>query len=359
MLHKNFHIHFRIINFWFTFVLFLIIISNLPHQEVPFFSWFNCSMYFLIFLQSVYLFKQDTPNRFIFLNIGLFALFHSLSFVDMFIGEGFLMGDDYLSYFFFEYRTILLSFLPALCVIYITIKYLFNELESYKVYLLSLAIILPVLLWHYHPFLLDKEYVLEVETSVFFQSVLLFDLLPLFFLVLYGIMLYKYDWSLGEHINTLMVCFFIITIMDITNQYGYINEITAFQYTQYVLLVNLSFFLVTMFRLVNHAYSDFGQFYDALMNTGNKYGVPIRRKRSTSAVLLDFSKAYFHQRRNSVGFTMLISALGINYFSSNVFIKINMAVLSFGLLVLLFYLTALYQKRINNGNILNIKHNRH
>lgn len=355
MFTKNFNIHFRIINFWFTFVLFLIIISNLPHQEVPFFSWFNCSIYFLIFLQSLYLFKQEKHNKYVYLNIGLFALFHSLSFTNIFIGEHFLIEDNYLRYFLFEYKFILLSFFPALCVVYMTIKYLFKNIENYKLYLLSFAVILPVFLWHYYPFLLDKEYILDIDDAVLYRSVMLFDFLPLFFLVLYGILLYRYDWSLGEHVNTLMVCFFIITIMDITNLCGNIYDITIFGYTQYVLLVNLSFFLITMFRLLNYAYSEFGQFYNDIVNAGNTYGVPIIRKRSVTASLIEFAKAYFHQRRNTIGFIMVLLSFSINYLSHSLFIKINIAVLSFGLLVLLFYLTALYQKRINSGNVINIK----
>lgn len=359
MFTNTFSIHFRVINYWFSFVLFLIVISNLPHQPVPFVSWFNCSIYFFIFLQSIYLFRQARQNRFIFLNIGLFALFHSLSFVDMFFGDAFLLGDDYLRFFLYEYKNVALSFFPALCVIYITIKYLFENWPGYKIYLTSLAVIIPILIWHFYPFLRDKEFILEGHNELLLnRGIMLFDFLPLFFLVLYGILLYRYDWSLGEHINTLMVCFFIITVMDITNQYGWLTGITAFQYTQYVLWVNLSFFLTTMVRLLNHVYSEFGQFYDSMVVVGNKYGIPIKRKRNVSSVLLDFAKAYFHQRRNSIGFTMLVSALSINYFSHNLFVKINMAVLSIVLLLLFFYFTALYEKRLNNGNILNVKHNK-
>ncbi len=355
MFTKNHNIHFKIINYWLTFVLFLTIISNLPHQDVPFFSWFNCSIYFLIFLQSICLFRQDKHNRFVFLNIGLFSLFHSLSFTNIFIGESFLIEDNYLRYFFFEYKHIILSFLPALCIIHVALKYLFKGMQSYKLYALSLLIILPVFLWNYHPFLLDKELILDVEDAVLYESVMLFDLLPLCFLILYGILLYRHDWSLGEHISTLMVCFFIITMMDITNLYGNINGITVFRYTQYVLLVNLTFLLTTMFRLVNHSYSVFGQFYDTIVNSGNAFGVPIKRKQTVSYAIWQMTKSYFLQWRNAIGFSMLVMALAINFSGASLFVKINMAVLSFGLVVLLYYLTALYQKRTSNGNIVNIK----
>ena len=355
MFTRNFNIHFKIVNYWFTFVLFLIVISNLPHQEIPFFSWFNCSIYFLIFLQSIYLFSRGQQNRFVFLNIALFSLFHSASFISIYVGDGYLFGDDYLRYFFFEYKLIMLSVLPALCVIHLALKYFLKEIGELKIYALTVAIVLPILLWHYHPFLMDKELIFEIEDSLLYKRVMLFDFLPLSFLVLYGILLYRYDWSMGEHINTLMVCFFIITIMDITNLCGNIYKITVFNYTQYVLLVNLTFFLITMFRLVNHSCSAFGQLYESIMQSSNTFGVPIKRRKTAAYTVWQATKAYFLQWRNTIGFSMLVLAMTVNFSGASDFVKINLAVMAFGLVVLLYYLTALYHKRLANGNILNVK----
>jgi len=356
---KNLNIHFRIINYWLIFVLFLIIVSNLSHQEVPILSWVNCSLYFLLFLQCFYLFIQDRKNKFVFFNIGVFALFHSLSFTNIFIGEQNLLGNDFQAYYFFEYRHIILSLLFVLCIVYTCIKYLFNNLRPLPIYGITLAVVLPIFVWHYYPFLLDKQYILSIEDAVLYQRILYFNFLPLFFVILYGVCLYKYDRSLGEHINTIMVCFFIMIIMDITNLVGDIYKIAVFSLSQYVLLITLSFFLITMFRLVNYLYSEFGQFYDSIVTTGNNLGVPIKRKKAVSLSAIDFAKAYFHQRRNAVGFLTLLLVFGINYFSDSVFFKLNMAMLSFGVMVLFYYFTALYQKRLKTNNLLLIKHKKY
>lgn len=352
MFKKNHNIHIKIVNWWLSFILFLIIISNLPHQIVPVSSWFNCSVYFLIFLQCIAIFRLGGANKNIFFNIGIFAFFHSLSFTNIFIGENFLFGDDYLRYFFFEYKLIILSSLPALCIVFITLKYFFKTSSDLTTYLLSFALTIPAIIWNYLPFIADKEFILEVKDSMLYKGVILFDLFPLFFLIFFGILLYKFDWSLGEHINTLMVCFFIMTIMDITNLIGNIYNIMVFQYTQYVLLINLSFFFITMFRLINYSYSQFGQLYNSIISYGDAYGVPIKRKKNA---FLQFLKIYFYEKRNSIGFSMLVLTFCINYFGNSIFIKINMAVLLFGMLVLLFYISALYQKRLNNGNFINFK----
>lgn len=352
MFKKNFYIHFRIINYWFSFLFLLTVVSNLPHQPAPTFTWVNSSFYFLLFLQCWYLFRRELQNKFIYLNLCFFALFHSLSFIYLLMGDHEFIGNDYLAYYFYEYLNIIEDFSFAFCIIFIAVKYFLKDSKTISIYLLSLSIILPIFLWHYYPFLLDKQYILNIEDIVFDKTILSFTFLPLFFLLLYGIILYKYDRSLGEHINTIMVCFFVMTIMDITNLVGNVYQITKFTFTQYILLVTLSFFLITMFRLLNHAYSAFGKFYDSLMVEGKNLGVPIKRKKSATAPLLDFVKAYFHQRRNTIGFSALLSIFLINYSPVPIFVKLNLAAICFGLLVLFFYLSALYQKRLKKGDLL-------
>ncbi len=351
MFNKIFGIHFKIINIWFGFVLFLIIISNLPHQSVPIFSWINVSLYFLLFLQCLYLFKQGRDNKFIFLNIALFALLTCFSFFSIFIGQENLFGSDDLAWYYYEYLTIIFNFSFALCIVYLCIKYLFITLKPIRIYAISLAVILPFLLWHFYPALFDKNYIIEHE-ALFDKSELFFNFLPLFFLIFYGILLYKYDRSLGEHINAIMVCFFIMTITDITNLLGYVFHIMNFQLTQFVLLITLSFFLITMFKLLNYSYSAFGRFYDSIIVETKNLGVPIKRKKSTGVLILAFARAYFHQRRNTITFGTLFFIFLINYFDVPIFVKLNLAVLSLGVLILFFYLTALYQKRSREGNLI-------
>jgi len=351
MFKKNFGIHFRIINIWFGFGLFLIVISNLPHQDVTIFSWINVSLYFLLFLQSLYLCFQTQSNKFVFLNIAFFAVLTCLDFTSIFIGQKYLFGSNDLAWYFYEYLTIALNFSFTLCIVYICINYLFRNLKPAHIYAISLSIILPILLWHFYPALLDKNYIIEQE-ALFDKSVLFFNFLPLFFLIFYGILLYKYDKSLGEHINAIMVCLFIMTITDIPNLLGYVYHIMIFQFTQYVLLVTLSFFLITMFKLLNHSYSAFGRFYDSMIVEGKNPGVPIKRKKGTGVLILNFARAYFHQRRNTIIFGTLFFIFFINYFDVPIFVKLNLAVLSFGVLILFFYLTALYQKRSREGNLI-------
>lgn len=351
---KNLSIHFKTVNYTLFFVLFLIIISNFPHDPQPIESWVNCSLYFLIFWQSCFLIKNSTQNKSLLFNIALFALFHSLSFIVAYMGENLLFGL-YTTWSFFVYFSIFQTFLFVLSSIFIWVKYYSKNSTDLFSYLFSFLLIIPVFLWFFFPFIIHPQAIFSLENSQLDKIILKIEFLPLIFIIWYGVLVYKYDRSLGEHINTIMVCFFIMTIMDITNLFGSVYDIMIFSFTQYVLTLTLTFFVVTSFRLINHVCSTFGQFYDILAITGNSYGVPIKRKKSASVSFLSFAKAYFHQRRNTVGFLTLLFIFCINFFTISVFVKINLAVLSFGVLIIFYFLTALYQKRLTNGYLLTFK----
>lgn len=355
---KHLHIHFKAVNGTLFFVLFLIIISNLPHDTQPIVSWVNCSIYFLVFLQSWFLFRQTKQNKSIFFNIMLFALLHSLSFVYPYAGQWFQNPNT--TWLFFVYFYLLQTFFFALSSIFIATKYYFYKddpaIKDSTVYAISLGIMLAVFIWFFYPYLIHPAETFKLSSAHIDKLILKIDFLPLFFILFFGFLLYKYDHSLGEFINAIMVCFFIMTIMDITNLVGEIYEIMIFSFTQYILLLTLTFFVLTSFRLINHIYSAFGQFYDALTRDASSFaGIPIKRKKTVSLSFLDFAKAYFHQRRNSISFFTLLFILCINFLNISLFVKINLAVLIFGALVLFYYLSALYQKRSKDGYLLNLK----
>lgn len=355
---KTFNIHFKIINIGLIFVLFLIVLSNFPHDPFSFYSWLNCSLYFIVFLQCAFLFKKVRHNKAIFFNLGAFTLVASLNFINAFVGDEFLFGNEDLWFYFYEYSQIALSFLIALAMIYICMKYLFSSLSTAHIYTLSLAVILPIFVWHFFPFLIDKDFIIylpEGQDDLLYRKDLYFNFLPLFFVLLYGIILYKHDRSLGEHVNTIMVSLLMLNLMQVTNLVGYLYNITIFVFGQYVMFIILALMLMTMFRLVSHVNSAFGQFYDDLIVVGNHSGVPIKRKKSLTLSVLDFTKAYFQERRNAIGFLTILFIFCINYFDVSLFLRLHMAVLSTAGLIVFYFFMALTQKRLHSDNILSYK----
>jgi len=98
--------------------------------------------------------------------------------------------------------------------------------------------------------------------------------------------------------------------------------------------------------------SEFGQFYENLIVSGNQYGVPIKRKRTEyTNGFLTLAKAYFHHKKNSAGFAILVGVVCLNYLHIPNYLKLNIAAIFIGVLMLSFYVNALYRKRMNNGNL--------
>lgn len=351
------NVHFRTINLWFAFVVGLIVMSNIQHQSMPVMSWLNCSLFFLIFLQCVIIVRKENKNRGIFFNIAALSLLASLSFVNSFIGTGHLLGNDFDAYYVFQYRKMIVTFLLGLAVTYILVRYVFISLNTLKSYLVTLAILLPVFLLNFWPFLADKNYLVNLpDNGPFYKAILYFTSFSFLVVWLYGVFLYKNERSLGEHVNVLMVCFFFMTLFDIIDSFGLIYRIKLFSLSQYLLLIIHSFFIVTLIRRLNFVYSDFGRFYDSLVMTGNNMGVPIRRKKSAyTTAFIKGIRAYFHYRKNLISLVTLCFLFGVNYFNVSLFLKINLAALWFGVIILFAYVSALYQKRLEAGNLLALR----
>jgi len=351
------NVHFRTVNLWFAFVLSLIAMSNIQHQSMPVMSWLNCSLFFVIFLQCVFIFRKETSNRGIFFNIAALALLGSLSFVNSFIGTGHLIGNDFHAYYVFQYRKMIVTFLLGLAVTYILVRYVFVSLNTLKSYLVTLAIVLPVFLLNFWPFLMDKDYLVNLpDNGPFYKAILYFTSFSFLSVWLYGVFLYKNERSLGEHVNVLMVCFFFMTLFDIIDCFGLIYGIKLFSLSQYLLLIIHTFFILTLVRRLNFVCSTFGHFYDSIVTSGNNLGVPIRRKKSTYATaFVKWIRAYFHSRRNLISLVTLSFLFCVNYFDVSLFLKLNLAALWFGVIILFAFVSALYQKRLETGDLLALR----
>ncbi len=351
------NIHFKLVNATLAFVLLLVLASSLPHHKAHVLSWVNYGLYFLLFLQCVFIVRKETHNKFLFINIGLFCVAYAFSFLTMMIGDNFVIGNKNLAVYVYTYRTILLQFLLAVCVVSICVKYVAPTIGALGNYLATLGIILPVLLWHYFPFIADPAFVLASDYRILDKSTLYFTLFSFSAVCYYGFLLYQKERSLGEHMNSLMVCFFIMTLLDIADVAGSLYNIKMFSISQYILLIILAFFIVTLSRKLTFVYSPFGQFYDSLVIGGNDMGVPIKRKSSPFVEsFMDVVKEYFHHRRNAIAFVMFFVVFLMHYFSFSTFLRVNIAAAVFALVVLFFYLSALHNKRVTKGNLVAIRH---
>jgi len=191
------------------------------------------------------------------------------------------------------------------------------------------------------------------DLAVFYKSLFFMDFIPLGAIIAFGILLYKYDKPIGEYINSIMVCFFILILVEVTDSFSTIYQIKLFNVSQYVLFMNLCFFVLTLFRKLSYAYSPFGQFYEGVIRMGGRYkDVPLERRKSRLFPLVLFLKEYFQHRRNGFALATFLIIFALSYFDVSLFVRLNILVSGIGFLTLLYYVAALYNKRVQRGHLL-------
>jgi len=363
MFKKNSSVNLRLFNYWLIFVLFLSVISQIPNYYTHYMSWVNCSLFFLIFLQCIVILRKEVNNKGIFINLAAFSLVYSLCFINSFFGKGSLIENSTLANYIYQFRMLLHTFLLSLFVLYVCVSFFLKNKSLFQLYTVTLLLLIPVFFWCFGSYIFDFNYIYDFsiqkfDYSQFDQSHLQYIFYPFFFICIYGILLYKKEKSLGEYINSLMVCFFVLILLDIVDFFSTVYQIKIYSLSQYVLFTVLLLFILTLYKKINFVYSEFGQFYERLVMDGNKWGIPIKRKRSDwGSTFLSGVSHHFNVRRNTFIFLLLLLVFSLNYLEVSLFLKLNITAITFAVIVLFFYISALHQKRISSGNYLSSKNN--
>jgi len=342
---------FMLLNTWFAFVAILFISSHLPHwQNVSYHGWINEALYFLLFLLATFIFSREVHNRDIFINMSIFLFMHSFSFLNIFIGDKYLFGSNYTGYYFFLYKKMILCFLFNFAVIYIVFKYLFLGEKRWFLYTFTFAVLVPVSGIHLYPYIKNPSIIFSVGQKFsidLYRRLLLTQSLSFFFILLYGYLLYKKDRIIGEYINPLMAFLFIFLVTDMVNKFSKVYQFQIYSISQYVLTINLVFLSIVLFKKLFFLSSEYGQFYEALINKGVKTGkIRVQRRHGElNALIIRFLKLYFYQRRNYLLVLSLLAFIGFGYFQLPKFFTINVTVFLLCFLILFWFISILYKKR--------------
>lgn len=351
MLKKNSNLIFRLLNIWFAFIVILYLSSYLPRwNNVSYHTWINEAFYFLLFLLAIFIYFREPYNKDIYLNISLFMFVHAFSFINIFVGEGFLIGDDYALYHFYIYRKIVLCFFFSLSIIYIVLKYLLMIKKTWLHYLITLSILMPVFLYRFYPYFEDSQFFFGLGASYLtdiHQRILFVYSLSLVSIFLYGYLLYKKDKILGTYINSLMAILFIFLVTDMVDMFSQIYDFHVFSLSQYVLTINLFFLFIILFRKLFFLCTEYGRFYESLINNKINLGkIKIKRHRSElNAQLFSLLKLYFYQRKNYLITLTIITAILFAYFQFPRYFTINVTAIFLCVTVLFWFVNALYNKR--------------
>ncbi len=342
---------YQLLNIWLIFNFILYLSSHLPHWEsMGIHNWINYSLYFLLFLFSSTIFLKDKNNRDIFFNFSLFLLIVSISFINIFMGSHYLFGEDKTLYSFYVYKNIIFCFLINFVIVYIVMKYLFYKTKPLYIYMLSLGILLPVLIYHFSPYLKNSNYIFtlgnsylrDMSSRLFLVSVISFP-----FIFIYAYILFKKDRSIGEYINELMAFFFVFYVIESIGQLSYIYHFDSPLTGQQILTFNLLFLSFILFKKMCFLCSDYGQFYESLLRQQVSMGkVKIQRRKSArNAFFLKIVKFYFKQKSNYLLTLSLIFTVVFFYFRFPKYITLNIVGLIVCLAILFYFVNALYKKR--------------
>lgn len=352
---------FRLMNIWLAFVAVLFISSYLPHwPHISSHVWINEAIYFLLFLLAIAVLIKDVYNRDIFINLSLFLLMHSLSFLNIFIGDRCLLGNIYTSWYVFSYKRLCFCFLFNFFIIYTVIKYLFSNQKTWILYTITIAILLPVLLINFYPYLRHSGLTFEpvqAYMSDFHSRMFQTQILSLLFICLYSYLLYKKDEIIGEYVNLFMGCIFVFLVMDMIDNLSVVYEFQIFSISQYVITINLIFLAIILFKKLCFLCSDYGQFYEDLIRREVSMGkIQVKRHRSEmNVLLLQILKLYFYQRRNYILVLILMTSIGLSYFKFPKFITINLVAFLCCFLILFWFINALYKRRARQEYIIPLK----
>ena len=342
---------YKILNIWFTFMALLLFSSYLPHwQNVTFHTWINEALYFFLFLIAMAILLKGRYNKDIYINLSLFLLVYSFSFLNIFIGDDYLLGSDRMMYYIYIYKQIVLSLFANFVIIYTVIKYLIPRQKTWVLYAIALGILMTAFVFRFLPYLRNPNHIFSLDESLFpdlHKRLLPIFCISLVFIGIYSYFLFIKDRILGTHISLLMAFFFIFLVSDIVGSLSEIYHFQIFSIGLYVCTINLMFLIAVLLRKLMFLSSVYGQFYEALIyNQINMGKLKIQRHRSqVNSQLLRFLKHYFFHRRNYLFSMIFVTAILLFYFQFPTFFTINLSVLLLCILILFCFINALYKRR--------------
>lgn len=349
---------YRILNIWFSYIAILITMTVFPHLgDIHFLSWVIEAIYFLLFLLSTTVAIKDNHNRDIFINISIFFFFSSFSFINNYIGNHSLFGNDDLMYHFFVYKKLIANFMLNFMILYVVMKYLLLRKNPFMVYIITFLLTASIFAYNFHPYLTDPHYfhnLGEDYLTDLYPRIFLNQALPVIFLVFFGYRVYKKDVSMGTYLNVLMSIFFIYLVINLIDVLSVIYHFQIFSIKLYFLAVSLIPIAIVLFKKLCFSCTEYGQFYENLINGKIDFGKLKIQKRNShlNAFVLKAMKIYFSQRIVSAISFMGFLIFAFFYFPLSKLITLNVTAVCMCILVLFIFINGLFKKREKAGHII-------
>lgn len=344
---------FRVMNIWMVYNLVLALSAFLPHRRIPWLSWVNCSLYFLLFLLSFRIWKQEKYNRDIFFFLTLSYLVIASSFLLIFVGKGALIPNQRLAIVAYVESVLFIECTLAMALVFVALKYRFPHAKTRMLAAAAFAIVGLAFAFLFGPRLVPSH-IFYAALPRYYRQLFYFNLVPLAAVVFYLGGLLRSDRILGEYITALMAVYLVRTILNGVSLGGAVFGIRLFEVDQYFLSASLLLLVIVLFRKLSYALSPFGQYYEDLIHgRGGLRRVNVtRRSPALSLSLYGFVRLYLSRRVHVVG---LGTVAVVGLFQSlplPLFVRLNLIAVVLVTVSLYVFFYVLHLKRSKSGYLL-------
>lgn len=354
MFRSTYITHIKIVNLWLLFILTMVVASHFEHwSTLETLSWVNFSLFFFLFLQSLFIALKEIAHRGLFINLAIWTLFSSIQILNAFVGPGYALGGSAkLAYELVYCRSMIMPFLATYTIINVVICISFREIRPWICALCSIAIASGVA-WYLYGSIFQAPL---IETNPATISAQTFKLLLLPFIALLGYWVYQFksDPPISEHIKVLLGFFFVYLVIELTDLFTMLYKIKLYAVSQVVLFSTLLFLMIIFFNRLNYISSDFGQYYERLLMNGRRAGVAIVRKQSQNLrPVFDLFQKYFFARPGYGAISFLAAIVFMSYLKAPESVFVNLAAIAIAFLLLFVYWWGLSRKRDLQHNVIN------
>jgi hypothetical protein len=333
---------------WIVFFVITQIALDQPHWDLTFFQNLNYNLFFIILLLSITIFLKDKYNSYIYLNFAILALIYLSGFFVIFTGEGYPIGDDYLQYYIWSYRKIAISIALSSTISFIVADYLFQGEKTIFKYLSTMVFVLPFAFFYYKKFVIDSRsiFVQPAQYEIISSSIGM-NFLTLFFILVFGYLYLYRNQPITRHINLIIFSSLIYVVIDINDNIFLHQQKELPNISQLFLTGNLVLYILTFIDKIIYMDSEFGKFYDQLINSNIKTKLKIIPKKTIVDKYYVFLKEklkFFPNRIMLIGL-MVVSLLFFIYYFPFGYTKVNVLILITLMSILLLYLNILVTRR--------------
>ncbi len=346
--------HVKIVNLWLVFIIVLLIGNNFAHwSTVKTITWINCSFFFLLFLQTLFIIRKEIAHQALFTNIAVWTFVSSIQILNTFIGPDYALGGSpELAYAVFDFRRMIIPTLATYVILHAVLSVYCREVRAWVHIVASLLITGGIAVWLFRAILFQSN--LTDPSALIAGQTLKLLLFPFICLIGYWVYQFRRDPPISDHIKILLGFFFVYLVIELTDLFTMVYKIKLYAVSQVVLFSTLFFLMVIFFNRLNYISSDFGQYYERLLVSGGRAGIAIIRKQSQNLQpLFAIFQKYFVIRPVYGAITFMSAILVMSYIKVPQSALVNFAAIGIAFLLLFVYWWGLSRKRDLQHNVIN------